>query len=120
MTTRALHPSGLSVITGALAICASTLSIPAAAESGADIAIGGEVAPRCWVANPAIMLTNAPTMSVARRAICNQSVPRLVAEVRGLGPDGKVLRRTSYKVSRAQALPISSRAALEIVVSPQI
>lgn len=94
---------------------AMACAAPAAAESGAQIAIHGEVAPRCWVADPATVAARPARASADGRAICNQAPPRLVSKIRALQEDGTL---ADHRLQAASAL--SARTALEIVVSPQV
>jgi hypothetical protein len=91
---------------------------PAMADEVNQIAIYGEVAPRCWVAHPMkIAATNAAVQVMPARAICNQARPVLATEVRMIDSDGAVIKRVP---AADRATPLSTRTALEIVVTPQL
>ena len=89
-------------------------AVPAAAEDVNQIGIYGEVAPRCWAATPAPTARNATPSLAGGHAICNQAQPVLVAELRAIGPDGALMARVP-----AKSVPLSTRTALEIVVTPR-
>lgn len=95
---------------------------PASAEEVNQIAIYGDVAPRCWVADPMkTIATNAAVQVTPARAICNQARPVLLTEVRMVGSDGVLLKRVPTTMDRtAASAPLSPRTALEIVVTPQL
>lgn len=97
------------------------LAVPAAAaDDGQQIAIYGKVAPRCWVAEPARQTAQASQAPAQGQAICNHARPVLVSQVRMIGADGGLVSRVSADGdSLAAPAPISTRAAIEIVVSPQ-
>lgn len=119
MKLRPLHPATVRATAASMAcLVAAICAAPVVAENGAQIAITGHVAPRCWVSNPASLTVNLAQAPSDRRAVCNQSAPRLVSEIRALGPDGRLVKRTKRKAGTAAAL--SPRTALEIVVSPQV
>ncbi|WP_225940907.1 hypothetical protein [Sphingopyxis sp. OAS728] len=95
--------------------CAS----PAMADEVNQIAIYGEVAPRCWVAQPMkITAPNAAVQATPARAICNQARPVLASEVRMIDSEGMLMKRVPAAADRAT--PLSTRTALEIVVTPQL
>lgn len=82
-----------------------------------QIAIYGEVAPRCWVAHPMkIVATDAAVQVKPARAICNQARPVLLTEVRMIDSDGTLVKPAVAD----RAAPFSPRTALEIVVTPQL
>lgn len=92
---------------------------PTMAEEVNQIAIYGEVAPRCWVAEPMKMVvSNGAVQAMSGRAICNQARPVLASEVRLIGSDGLLIKRVSPSADRSA--PLSTRTALEIVVTPQL
>lgn len=92
---------------------------PTMAEEVNQIAIYGEVAPRCWVAEPMKMVvSNGAVQAMPGRAVCNQARPVLASEVRLIGADGVLIKRVSPSADRAASL--STRTALEIVVTPQL
>lgn len=92
---------------------------PAMADEVNQIAIYGEVAPRCWVAQPMkITAQNAAVQATPARAICNQARPVLATEVRMIDSDGAVIKRVPAAAERPASL--STRTALEIVVTPQL
>lgn len=113
--TRDAHPRHLSLPEQGLAATALAISltmIPAEAQAQArqQIEISGYVAPRCWaVRSPLQPAANGPLLP---RVICNQSNPRLRSRLRMLDADGALVTRIPTQ--------IAGRAALEIVVSPQI
>lgn len=89
------------------------------AEEVNQIAIYGEVAPRCWVAHPMkITATNTAVHVTPARAICNQARPVLLTEVRMIDSDGLLMKRVPAAAERPASL--STRTALEIVVTPQL
>jgi hypothetical protein len=98
------------------------LAAPALADEVNQIAIHGEVAPRCWVAHPAtIGTTDAAVPVTPARAICNQARPVLASDVRMIGPDGVLMKRMPAAGGRpVGAASLSTRTALEIVVTPQL
>ena len=87
------------------------------AQDVQQIAIYGEVAPRCWVAEPTATNT---AMAVTRgRAICNQARPVLASEIRAIAADGTLVKRLPASADPlATAASLSPRTALEIVVTP--
>lgn len=92
---------------------------PAMAEEVNPVAIYGEVAPRCWVAEPMKMVvSNGAVQATSGRAICNQARPLLASQVRMIGSDGVMIKRVPLTADRA--VPVSARTALEIVVTPQL
>lgn len=96
------------------------LAAPAVADDGQQIAIYGEVAPRCWVADPARKMVQAPQRQTHGQAICNQARPVLVSQVRTIDADGGPAPRVVADADRTAApAPRSPRTAIEIVVSPQ-
>lgn len=103
----------------ALVLTSLALAAPAMAEEVNQIAVYGEVAPRCWVADPMNVITTKAAVQVTpARAICNQARPILASQVRTIGSDGALMKRVPAATDR-QA-PLSPRAALEIVVTPQL
>lgn len=84
-----------------------------------QIAIYGEVAPRCWVSRPMkIAATDAAVQAKPARAICNQARPVLLTEVRMIDSQGALAKRAPAAADRSA--PFSPRTALEIVVTPQL
>jgi hypothetical protein len=103
----------------AIVLAGMSLAVPAMADEVNQIAIYGEVAPRCWVAQPMkITATNAAVQVTPARAICNQARPVLASEVRMIDSDGLLMKRVPAAAKRPGAL--STRTALEIVVTPQL
>jgi len=103
----------------ALVLAGMACAAPAMADEVNPIAIYGEVAPRCWVAHPMkITATNAALQVTPARAICNQARPVLLTEVRMIDADGALINRVPVAADRAT--PLSTRTALEIVVTPQL
>lgn len=103
------------------AILLSTLvaATPATAEDVPQIGIYGYVAPRCWVAAPAVMPENAATPAIRPRAICNEARPMLATEIRAIAADGTLVKRLPASADPPPATAsLSSRTALEIVVTP--
>ncbi|WP_447765548.1 hypothetical protein [Sphingopyxis panaciterrae] len=103
-------------------ICLAAIgpAAPAAAEDVQQIVIEGNVAPRCWVADPAKSATHPVASATRGRAICNQAPPVLLSAVRIIDPDGALAKPMPATADRpATPSPISPRTALEIVVSPQ-
>jgi len=92
------------------------LVVPVQAQTGPQVEIYGYVAPRCWVANPAALGPVAGVPESLPRVICNQATPRLQSNVRTLNADGTRVER----VEQTDPAQLSGRAALEILVSPQI
>jgi hypothetical protein len=94
-----------------VAISFTIFAVPAQGQAGPQVDLYGYVAPRCWVADPETFrpIADAPLP----RVICNQATPMLKSQVRTLNADGTLAERV-----HSQQLP--ARAALEIVVSPQI
>lgn len=99
-----------------VAISFTILAAPAQAQSGPQVDLYGYVAPRCWVANPSMLqpIAEAPRP----RVICNQSTPALKSQVRTLNADGTLAEVLPPQPTTPAQL--SGRAALEIVVSPQL
>jgi len=92
---------------------------PAMANEVNQIAIYGEVAPRCWVSRPMkIAATDAAVQVMPARAICNQARPVLLTEVRMIDSEGALVKRVPAAADRSA--PFSPRTALEIVVTPQL
>lgn len=107
------------IVRVALAVAGMGFAAPAMADEVNQIAIYGEVAPRCWVAHPMkIVATDAAVQVTPARAICNQARPVLLTEVRMIDADGALIKRAP--VAAARATPLSTRTALEIVVTPQL
>lgn len=106
----------------ALVLAGMACAAPAMADEVSQIAIYGEVAPRCWVAQPMkITATNTVGQVTPARAICNQARPVLLTEVRMIGSDGVLLKRVPPIMDRTTAsAPLSTRTALKIVVTPQL
>jgi hypothetical protein len=103
----------------AFVLAGMTCAAPAMADEVNQIAIYGEVAPRCWVAHPMkVTATNATVQVTPARAICNQARPVLLTEVRMIDSDGALIRRVPAAADQATSL--STRTALEIVVTPQL
>lgn len=107
-----------------IALALTTIAAPALAQDRQRIDLYGYVAPRCWVApsRPIEPLANQP--APAAGAVCNQAVPRLQSQVRGLNADG-TLRTRVVELGDMQAAAdapeqLSGRTALEIIVSPRI
>lgn len=102
-----------------LVLAGMACAAPAMADEVNQIAIYGEVAPRCWVAHPMkIVATNAAVQVAPARAICNQARPVLLTEVRMIDSDGALIKRVPSAADGA--VPFSPRTALEIVVTPQL
>lgn len=102
-----------------LVLAGMGFAVPAIADEVNQIAIYGEVAPRCWVAQPMKLApTNAAVQVTAPRAICNQAQPVMQTEVRMIDSDGASIKRAPAAADRAA--PFSPRTALEIVVTPQL
>lgn len=92
---------------------------PVMADEVNSVAIYGDVAPRCWVAHPmTIAAPNAAAQMAPARAICNQARPVLASEVRMIDSDGLLMKRVPAAAGRPAS--ISTRTALEIVVTPQL
>lgn len=109
------HP-GASLKAMTAVVSVTLVVMPASAQNGPQVDLYGYVAPRCWVANP-VTLQPAADAGVSRpRVICNQATPRLSTNVRTLDADGTRVQR----VQQSDPAQLSGRAALEIVVSPQI
>ncbi|NIJ18680.1 hypothetical protein FHS95_000349 [Sphingomonas naasensis] len=106
--------TGLTAMTAVVSV--TLVVMPAAAQNGPQVDLYGYVAPRCWVANPVMLQPAADTAISRPRVICNQATPRLSTNVRTLEADGTRIQRVQQSVPAQQ----SGRAALEIVVSPQI
>lgn len=103
----------------ALVLVSLGFTAPAMADEVNQLAIYGEVAPRCWVAHPTkIVATDAAVQVTPARAVCNQSRPVLLTEVRMIDSDGALIKRVPVAADRAA--PFSPRTALEIVVTPQL
>ncbi|HWW57036.1 MAG TPA: hypothetical protein VN047_09100 [Sphingopyxis sp.] len=103
----------------ALVLAGMGCAAPAMADEVNQIAIYGEVAPRCWVAHPMkIAATNAAVQVTPARAICNQARPVMLAEVRMIDSEGLLMKLVPAAADRAT--PLSTRTALEIVVTPQL
>lgn len=103
----------------AIVLGGMSLALPAMAEEVNQIAIYGEVAPRCWVAQPMkIAATNAAVQVMPARAVCNQARPVLLTEMRMIDSNGALIRREPATIDQAE--PLSPRTALEIVVTPQL
>ena len=103
----------------ALVLAGLGFAAPAMADEVNQIAIYGEVAPRCWVAHPMkIVATDAAVQVTPARAICNQARPVLLTEVRMIDSGGTLVKHVPAAANRAA--PFSPRTALEIVVTPQL
>ncbi len=103
----------------ALVLTSLGLAAPAMAEEVNQIAVYGEVAPRCWVPHPMKVTTNNAAVQVMpARAICNQARPRLASQIRTISSDGMLVKRVPAATDRPASL--STRTALEIVVTPQL
>ena len=99
---------------------AKQTQLPSAAQSAAEVDITGHVAPRCWVSDPkAVVVTSTPAAN-ARRAVCNHSVARSVSENWTVMAKLQRQPRSTLRPIPVQSAEFSSRAALEIVVSPQV
>ena len=61
---------------------------------------------------------NAAAQIAPARAICNQARPVLASEVRMIDSDGLLMKRVPAAAGRPAS--ISTRTALEIVVTPQL
>jgi hypothetical protein len=99
----------------AVTISFTIFIVPLEAQPGPEVGVYGYVAPRCWVAKPATPQPIADMPASRPRVICNQATPRLESNVRALNADG-----TLERVQPTNPAHKSGRAALEIVVSPQI
>jgi len=107
------------IVRAALILSGMGLAVPTMAEEVNQIGVYGEVAPRCWVADPLkIAPANAAPQVSATRAICNHARPVLASEVRMIGSDGALLKRMPTATKGTESL--SARTALEIVVTPQL
>ncbi|WP_374405188.1 hypothetical protein [Pelagerythrobacter sp.] len=97
----------------ALAVILALPVSPARADEAVQIGVQGHVAPRCWVANPNVSAARKTRSTPDGRAICNHAQPRMTSQVRNLterdGASGTARSDTQ-----------STRAALEIVVSPRL
>lgn len=114
-----IAPTILRIARAALVLAGMACAAPAMADEVNPIAIYGEVAPRCWVAHPMkVTATNAALQVTPARAICNQARPVLLTEVRMINADGALIKRAPLAADRAT--PLSTRTALEIVVTPQL
>jgi len=103
----------------ALVLAGMACAAPAMADEVNQIAVYGEVAPRCWVAHPMkVTASNAAVQVTPALAVCNQARPVTLTEVRMIGTDGALIRRAPAAADRAA--PFSPRTALEIVVTPQL
>jgi hypothetical protein len=95
--------------------------MPAQAQTSQQLQVYGYVTPRCWVANARTMQPDADGLIGAPRAICNQSAPNLVSHMRTLNADGTLTTKLiATNLPQGQLPQLSARAAMEIVVSPQI
>lgn len=104
------------------AIPAAMLAVPAQAGAQAtEVEIYGFVAPRCWVAKPALVPSIIDAFVSRGGAICNHATPLLRSKMRVLNADGTLME---YFQPAFDLIPgrskTTGRAALEIVVSPQI
>lgn len=107
------------IVRAALILSGMGFAAPAMAEEVNQIAVYGEVAPRCWVADPLkIAPANAAPQVTTVRAICNHARPVLASEVRMIGSDGALMKRMPAATDRTESIP--ARTALEIVVTPQL
>jgi stage V sporulation protein SpoVS len=102
----------------AFVLASLSFATPTMAEEVNQISIYGEVAPRCWVAEPMKIVISNGAVQATGRAICNQARPLLASEVRMIGSDGLLIKRVPAAADRAA--PLSTRTALEIVVTPQL
>lgn len=101
----------------AILLAALAAAAPAMAQDVHQIAIYGEVAPRCWVAEPSA--THAAMPVTRGRAVCNQARPVLATEIRAIAADGTLVKRLPASADPlAAAASLSPRTALEIVVTP--
>lgn len=98
------------------AAMACAFAATAQAQDGPQIDIYGYVAPRCWVASQPAPQPVADMAVPRPRVICNQATPALRSNVRALNADGTLAER----VRQSGSDQLSARAALEIVVSPQL
>lgn len=99
---------------------AATVAMPAQAQT-AQVEVYGYVAPRCWVANTASWQPNADGSVLPPRAICNQATPRMESRMRTLAADGTLVQILPASFDpKAPLAKASGRAAMEIVVSPQL
>jgi hypothetical protein len=108
------HRLALRAFWAAAAFAGATIAMPAQAQTS-QVEVSGYVAPRCWVQPSAEGM-------LLPRAICNQSTPRLESRMRTLGDDGALtamLIPAAYDPREGFAQQ-SARAAMEIVVSPQL
>jgi hypothetical protein len=96
---------GASSLAIALAVNAS----PAQAEGITRIEISGHVAPRCWATRQTSLLVPTATMDpeTVRATRCTQGTPLLAM-------------RVLDAVTPSEQNPFPHRAAVEIVVSPQL
>jgi hypothetical protein len=101
-------------------IAALLCSVPSAAQSAAEVDITGHVAPRCWVSDPKAVVVMSTPAANARRAVCNHSVARSVSENWTVMAKLQRQPRGPLRPIPVQSAEFSSRAALEIVVSPQV
>lgn len=94
---------------------------PAQAQTSQQLQVYGYVTPRCWVASAQTMQPDADGSIRAPRAICNQSAPNLVSHIRTLNADGTLTTKMiATTLPQGQLPQLSARAAMEIVVSPQV
>lgn len=100
----------------AVALSCAVLAAPAQAQDGPQIDIYGYVAPRCWVASQPAAQPIADTALPRPRVICNQAAPALQSNVRALNADGTLAER----IRQSGPDQLTARAALEIIVSPQL
>src|SRR3546814_11116345 len=85
-------------------------AVPAMADEVNQIAIYGEVSPRCWVVDPMkVNATNSAVQAAPARAICNQARPVLASEVRMIGSDGILMKRLPAATDRAESGRASCR-----------
>lgn len=107
----------IPIVRVAILLAALAFAAPAMAQEVQQIAIYGEVAPRCWVAEP--RASNAALPGARGRAICNQARPVLATEIRAIAADGTLVKRLPASTDlQAAAASLSPRTALEIVVTP--
>lgn len=112
-----LKSSSIPFARAAILLAALSAAMPAMARDEQQIAIYGEVAPRCWVAEPTA--TDAAIPGKRGRAVCNQARPVLALEMRAIAPDGTLVKRLPASDDpRFVAASLSPRTALEIVVTP--
>ncbi|AQR72837.1 hypothetical protein [Sphingomonas sp. LM7] len=104
----------------ALVLAFAVLAGPAQADTGPQVDLNGYVKPRCWVANPATFQPSADMPAPRPHAICNQSTPMLRSNVRTLNADGTLAEIQPAAELQPTQPQLSGRAALEIVVSPQL